>query len=320
MKITVYQPKVSRVGGSIKTILAFADTFKELGHEVKISTNINNPKLGGFAKVIQFYDLKNINICDFSYDIHQDSDFIFTHSGKARPESNFKTNLPVIYWCVRYKPEIKYLDLWTNSKTTNEKLGGDLKVIYPPHIYSLFHKYSNQEKIFDICSIIRLDGRKNKKGHGELFEIANKLQDKKIAVIIGNNHNDSFPMPTNNIKFFQNLNKEQLAEILGRSKSFLLTSDKESASLSIYEALNSGCWVFGKDVGAIKEQIGPCGYIYGNIDILINRIKDFLYKYDNVVGYRNNMVNQCMLQGWQFDKEFQIEKIKKLLKEIEQKL
>ncbi|MFW6014974.1 MAG: hypothetical protein ACOCRK_00890 [bacterium] len=36
MKICVVQPDLSRIGGSISTIMSFADCFKEIGHDVKI--------------------------------------------------------------------------------------------------------------------------------------------------------------------------------------------------------------------------------------------------------------------------------------------
>lgn len=318
MKITVYQPEVSRIGGSIKTILVFADTFKEFGHIVKITTSSNySPKIGDINDVIKFYGLKNISFDDFNFEIEQDSDFILTHSSRGRPEANFNPGVPVIYWCVRYRPESNYLDLWTNSNTTNEKLGGGLRVVYPPHDYSIFRKYSKQNKIYDICSVIRLDGEKKKKGYDELCEIANKLK-KRMIVVIGDTNFKAIPaLKCDTIK---NLNKEELAQILGQSKIFLLTSDKESASLSIYEALNSGCFVIGKEVGAIREQTNNCSYIYNGVNDLIDFLSNFLYSYDNKANYKQDISSKCILQGWEFDKEHQIERLKGVLKEIECKL
>jgi glycosyltransferase involved in cell wall biosynthesis len=79
-----------------------------------------------------------------------------------------------------------------------------------------------------------------------------------------------------NVPFVVNQSREQIAKILGQSKTFFFPSYNESCPLVIYEALNSGCNIVSRDVGATVEQLGNEGHIFINDNQCINLLEKSL--------------------------------------------
>ena len=87
MKILVLEWDISRFSGRMATIVRFADTFKELGHEVRVVSNWFHSEIRNKEEMFSYHDIKALSPSDFSWNLErhytafpkewQDYDFIF---------------------------------------------------------------------------------------------------------------------------------------------------------------------------------------------------------------------------------------------------
>jgi len=281
MKICVIQPDVTRIGGSISTTLQFADCFKELGHDVKIHSTFKNRFPNKLIKnkkdVIDFYNCKYLKYNDIIWDTNISNkgyDVCFTR-GQLYKLTN---GIPSIIWLIVNSDitNSNNVTYWTNSNTTlsklNENIQRNTQVVYPPHNYSVFRNSCVDYNEYDIVSVLRGNDFYDKGIH--IYANAVKQLDcKSLLITTAPRDNDFKKIQDLNIPFVLNQTREQVAHILGKSKIFFFPSFNESCPLVIYEALNSGCNIVSRDVGAVKEQLGNVGHIFEQdqyIDILNN--------------------------------------------------
>ncbi|MFW6014973.1 MAG: glycosyltransferase [bacterium] len=115
-----------------------------------------------------------------------------------------------------------------------------------------------------------------------------------------------------NIPFVTNISREDVAKILGKSKVFFFPSIYESCPLVIYEALNAGCTIVSRNVGAVKEQLDGHGYIFDNNGQILKKLNK---AFTNPLDY-----DKIIDRGIKFDRINQISKIEKELKIVEGRL
>lgn len=274
MNICVIQPDVTRIGGSISTILQFADCFKELGHNVKVHSTFKNRFPNKLIKdqkdVISFYNCKFLEYDDFIWDmdiLNKEYDLCFTR-GQLYKLTN---GIPSIIWLIISSeiPKGNNITFWTNSNTTLSKLSKTIhnrtEVIYPPHNYSIFRNNCMDYNEYDIVSILRGNDFYDKGIH-IYADIIKKLNCKSLLITTAPRDSDLSRIKDLNIPYVLNQTREQVAQILGKSKIFFFPSLYESCPLVIYEALNSGCNIVSRDVGAVKEQLGSVGRTFKKDD------------------------------------------------------
>ncbi|RKY40398.1 MAG: hypothetical protein DRP85_08655, partial [Candidatus Makaraimicrobium thalassicum] len=187
MKILVAQPDCSRIGGSISTVLTFADFFKSQGHKVTVVSSWGGVKQ--WREILKpgdvpfFYGLKYLKPTDFRWDWlppREPYDIVFTR-GFYR---NFSMRTPTVIWCVipqecpHVSPHV--VEYWTNSTTTKESLVPKAHVVIPPHDYSDFRV--KREKDLDVVAVVRGNELAVKGGH--LFaRVVKELKLKKALLI-----------------------------------------------------------------------------------------------------------------------------------------
>ena len=281
MRILVAQPDCSRIGGSISTILTFADFFKSQGHRVTVVSSWGGVKQ--WSEILKpdnvpfFYGLKYLKPSDFRWDWLppvEPYDIVFTR-GFYR---NFSTGTPTVIWCVipqecpHVSPHV--VEYWTNSNITKENLVPKAYVVIPPHDYSDFRV--KREKDLDVVAVVRGNELAVKGGH--LFaRVVKELKLKKARLITTiSSKAELSEVQRLGVPFVYNLPRPTVAEYLTRAKVFVLPSYRESCPLTIYEALNSRCVIVARDVGAVKEQLGDLGFVFKDDSELLGMLKTAL--------------------------------------------
>ena len=262
MKILVYQPRIFRIGGSICTMLTFADFFKSLEHDVDVYyDSILDSQIEDIPNLLEFYNLKFLNEDNFKSDINEkDYDLLFTRAFYAH-----KFKIPAIVWCIisGFRISSNIIEYWANSNTTKKKLSVPSLVMIPPHDYSIFRPSNlNIKRDIDVLTVIRTNEFKDKGGF-DFVEIHKKYPNSLMVTTVSNQRDLEF-LKNLNIKFVYNLSRIEVAKYMKRSKVFVLASYRESCPLVIYEALNAGCIIVSRDVGCVKEQLGSLGFICSN--------------------------------------------------------
>lgn len=319
MKICVVQPDLSRIGGSISTIIAFADCFKELGHEVNVKSSFGErfPQnlIANKDKVINHYGCKFLTQSDITWDlkilekIWTNADICFTRGFDSFPTKDFRS----ISWIVipkELKKNSNIIYYWTNSKTTKNKFGefkNKTRIVVPPHDYSLFRENISLHKEWDVTSILRGNDFKLK-GLQTYADTIKKIGCKSLLITTSTSNDDLKRIKSLGVPFVLNQTKQQVAEILGQSNIFFFPSYYESCPLVIYEALNAGCTIVSRNVGAVKEQLKENGYIFNNDSQCIEALE---YGLNNLL-YKHDLIDR----GLKFDRINQLQNIKNRLKEV----
>ena len=287
MRICVLQPDVTRIGGSISTTLQFADCFKELGHDVKVHTTFKNrlpiKLINNREEVLNFYNCNNLEYSDLVWDdgiTNKQYDLCFTR-GQLH---GLTDNIPTILWMIvgsDTKHSDNIVQYWTNSNTTksglHKSIQNKLKVVYPPHDYSIFRNYIKNDKEYDVVSILRGNDF-NDKGIPLYAQTVKKLNCSSMLITTAPRSSDLKKIESLGIPYVLNQTREQVAEILGKSKTFFFPSYYESCPLVIYEALNAGCNIVSRNVGAVKEQLNGLGRLFNKDKWCFNILKEELDK------------------------------------------
>ena len=331
MNILVLEWDISRFSGRMASMMRFADAFKELGHHVRVCSNWTGAEIKEKKDLFHYHQVKELVLEDFSWDLQRnysffppawkDFDFIFCPYVSYGHLSELPGGKPTVCWWIskQHGWSSKTLEFWTNSQTTLKMLAErygmpNIHVIIPPYDYSLFRREALnwESRPIDIAYACRIDEDKN---IGEFIETVNEYHLKGIllfliktsvefdtALKIRNEHG---------IPFAFNLDKEDLSSILGKTKIYFHPSKVESCSIAIYEAMNAGCYVVARDVGAAREQIGmDAGEVYGGggAEIVHSRLQN---------GF---VIDESLKRGLRFGKATVMPSIARRLEEIERRL
>lgn len=149
------------------------------------------------------------------------------------------------------------------------------KIFYPKEYKHLIKKHAlKDEKI-----ILHVTANFNSeiKGGKYIIELAEKLKEDNIKIIIIGNTDKKIKLPTNIIDVGRVENQEELAEYYSLADLSVITSKRETFSMVCAESLSCGTPVVGFKAGA-PEQIALSKYSefvdYGEVEQLLNVVKD----------------------------------------------
>lgn len=326
MKILVFQPDVSRIGGSIATILTFAECFKELGHEVKVLSSWQDKFERSLVKtkedLIPFYGFKNLTLNDFDFSWNFNRIKVSTHFEKCDImfTRGFTTNphmkKPSIVWTIlpRELPHTLKIgnlkQVWTNSKTSYDDLGyPDARIVVPPHDYLYFRKQAKDfdKRKYDVVSVLRAN-EYHAKGIDIFEKVAKSGKYKCLLITTINGKETEKQVKSLGVPYVANISRRECAEILGDSRVVFHPSRAESCPLVIYEGLNAGCNIVTRNVGAVKEQLGGFGRVFEK------DTDPYMKLIDKALREKN--VTDRIFQGATFDKTTWIGRIERILHEL----
>jgi len=333
MKIAVcdIQPPSFAVGGQQIEILNYAETFIEIGHDVDIYFNDTvGPRLPELLAKTRIEEIHLMSTLDWGYDLYF-SGYTFL---------KFKQDYPVISWWIDpyvlpggifgegawptpYEAYPGLVDVWALSETmrkglkAHREVNGAIRVFPAPLDYSLFRAAARpwDERDYDICFV----GRDHSIKRPWIFErMVHELNLKGVAIVPELNP----AWPHDHADWLLDPSRKKIAEIMGRSKIFFLPSREECAPLTIYEALNAGCYPIVNDVGSVREQLRSYGEVYFvPVDHTYydwNKVKAII----NLVlkGSPPATVEEIVAWGEHFDRKVTASRIKQRLQQIEEKL
>lgn len=301
MKIGVLEWDVSALGGRQRTMLAFADFFVELGHEVTVYTDFYNPApaTGWTAKsFLNWFPFQSLRYDHFQWcgltrekwtvpeSMKQLDVLLVSYGGWGYLQGQLP-DTRVIAWVIH--PAQRRHDCcreyWTNSETTRRRLRASSRwmrakphVIRPPHDYSMFRSCNRppDQRIIDVAivgsalwakGLVKAAALIRKQGLRAvtLASCWKAAEGENQAVIEGVLRAQAGSKQE--VVLLTNQPVAAVAPLLGMSKVYLSMSDAESCSLSIYEALSAGCIVVARKVGAAMEQLqGGFGHAVFNRD------------------------------------------------------
>lgn len=140
-----------------------------------------------------------------------------------------------------------------DTKTVVVPNGIELDVFYPRTNFERIEKYQipyEKKVILGVASIWE-----ERKGLGVFINLAKKLEENYVIVLVGLNHKQKEKMLPNMIGIERTENKEELAEIYSRADVFVNPSEEESFSLVTIEAMACGTPVVALDSSAVKELV-----------------------------------------------------------------
>lgn len=153
-----------------------------------------------------------------------------------------------------------------DTKTVVVSNGIDFDVFYPRETIEAVRKYNipqNKKMILGVASIWE-----ERKGLGTFINLARKLPDNYVIVLVGLNKRQVKQMLPNMIGIERTENKNELAELYSRADVFLNPSEEESFSLVTIEAMACGTPVVALDSSAVKELVnGKNGVVLHEPDI-----------------------------------------------------
>ena len=326
MRINVLEYNLGMPAGRQQTMVAFADTFKQLGHEVKVYSNF----FGNFerSKILDWYLTSNLSIENFNF-----SHRISRNDPEGMPIREWSNGdlllipypgyswigkhvgCPIVTWYIAqpsfWWPE-HISQVWTNSYTQRKRLKiPAAEVVYAPHDYSAFRQDALpfEDRKIDVLVVTPITKRREKSKviFPQVLELEKlrKMGLEVLGIFLASERElgliKKLPFPK-----YVNVKRRHVAGFMKASKVLLHPSPLESCSLVVFESLNSGCYPVVREAGACREQLGDVGYVY----------KDFKEAEEEIVrvleeGYD---IDKSIKQGVKFDRKNTIRKIEGLLK------
>ena len=285
MVIGVLEWDVASLGGRQRTMLAFADYFKELGHRVRFISNCSSPPKSLLAQT----DLRFLTPADFQVteltrnyrpgeklpDAFDGLDVLLCSYGGWSYLAPMLPETRVICWVIHPDQArlADRLEVWTNSQTTAARLAGSEQwrdaapvVLYPPHSYAEFRRdpipwVDRRLSVLAVGSLLR----------AKRLDLVAQLSDNRSwwnVTIVGATWDaaeqenrevlkDIYRTPASH-RLRIDVTSSEVADLMRSAKVFCLPSEAESAPLCIYEALNAGCSIVARRVGAVEEQLRGC--------------------------------------------------------------
>jgi glycosyltransferase involved in cell wall biosynthesis len=302
MRIGVLEWNVASLGGRMRTMLCFADFFKAEGHDVTFYSNFLEARAG--------YTQENL-LEQCAFNTLAPSDFVWLELKRSMLASDvpaawhaldlllvpyggygyLQDLLPtvrVVCWVIHpaQARSLSTHEIWTNSVTTRDRLlqstrwcdvGPFLHVVVPPHDYSIFRAAARPwaSRQYDAIAVgSLLDAKKL-----GLFDVV-CAQLGLRSVIVGKTwaaaeeENKRVYQTLSYSDLYMNISTQRVADLLGNSKICILPSEAESCPLIVYEALNAGCNILARNVGAVTEQLADCGRVFDDDARLVSFVAD----------------------------------------------
>jgi glycosyltransferase involved in cell wall biosynthesis len=300
MRIGIVEWNVGCGGGRHSTMMAFADCLFEMGHDVNVFSQIDTDP----QKILETYGCRCLpygklydtplkrRYCrpaEVPTGLHLQDLVMVSYGGFGHLQGHL--SMPVVAWVIhpdqaRNRACTRY---WTNSETTRGRLletgrwmDAKIEVVVPPHDYSVFRDRSRryQDRKYDVAVVGSAMPSKRLVEAVKLAITAGR----KVAVVVKTCQTSRTPRDTQqgiieslmllDCDTLLNLNRGEVASVLGNSKLYFSLSDDESCSLVIYEAMNAGCVPIVYDVGAAKEQVSNLGIAFSSSAEALDLLKD----------------------------------------------
>ena len=281
MVIGVLEWDVASLGGRQRTMLAFADYFKEVGHEVRLISNATaSPSNILNQTYLECLSEEDFHVCPLKrrFDVADQLpealkglDVLLCSYGGWGHLAPLLPETRVICWVI-HPDQARQADteVWTNSHTTAERLLSarqwrDSKpvVIYPPHSYKGFRETpvpweKRKIAVLAVGSLLRakrLDmvAKVSERVPGRTMIVA-----KSWPAARAENSEVATGLYGTRAELVFDARSGWVASVMRDAKVFCLPSEAESAPLCIYEALNAGCSIVARRVGAVEEQLRGC--------------------------------------------------------------
>jgi len=301
MKIGVLEWNVAALGGRQRTMLAFADYFLELGHEVHFYSNFSDPDpsytLNTFLAWHHLPYLTPNHVHGLPLQRRylgpdvppewQELDVLLVSYGGFGHLQRFLPGVRVVTWVIHpaQARSSQVQNIWTNSETTKQRLwaseiwaGAPIRVVLPPHSYEPFRRagrpWANRRR--DVVAVGSYLWNKGLVEFSDMVEMLG-LEGLIVGATWGAAREENEAvlsrLSEGPCQLERNLPIQEVARFLGGSRCLVSMSKAESASLVYYEAMNAGCRVFTLNVGAAAEQMGNVGTICPSVETLVEQVR-----------------------------------------------
>lgn len=124
----------------------------------------------------------------------------------------------------------------------------------------------------------------NLKGGRFIIELAKRLSDKRVKIIVAANYGDGSNLPDNVVYIGRTCSQKELADLYRDSNLTVITSSSETFGMPVAESLCCGTPVVGFKAGG-PESITIPAYssfvTYGNVDALEDTVLSFINRVDD---------------------------------------
>ena len=313
MKIGVIEWNVGALGGRQRTMLAFADYFLELGHDVRVYTDFSEPPTEEYnaQTFLSWYntthlEYRHISFCQLQrrYPNRESLppswaklDVLLVPYGGYGYLQAMLPGVRVITWVI-HPDQARFRcaqEVWTNSHTTVARLEASPtwadckpKIVIPPHDYSAFRGWSMpaQRPLDAVCvgSMLKAKGLLEFADVCRFLDLRGAIISSTWAAAEKENEEVLRELALRGVRpdrlsepgrvsLRLNIPTKEVAQILGMSKLLVSFSRAESCPLTIYEAMNAGTIPVTRDVGAIREQTGGVGFTFRHDNEALDTIK-----------------------------------------------
>lgn len=345
LKICLIEFDLSSFGGRhIEFVDGFMDTFKKLGHTVKIMGYWNNKLLQSkeelVAKSMSKLDVNDIIIKDLSelgwrgspspsvVEFLNKQDFILSVAHHSRLWRYI--NVPIVYWIIA-KPTLNIMlnlglpnpntYIWTETQHQQEEIRiPNARVMHTPLDYSMFRRKAKSWKRRKIDLLLVTGVTKWKvnkyildKELKYIDRVSKKMGLKTVGLFTCRKDRQYEWDIINNLSFETHINisRREVPKFMGNAKIFFHPSPLECAALVHYEALNAGCYPIVRAAGSAEEQLGNVGIIFNELPNMgfWQWLKEDILLMDYDLKWSQR-------QGMKFDRRTNMRRLEKLIREV----
>lgn len=314
MRVGVVEVDIARLGGRQRTMLAFAACLTAQGHDVRVfsappgsCSNASSEEVVRLAAGLAHTNFVWGNPTAITPKQTADLDVLLV-SLPYLGHLQAQVGKPVICWAIHpdQRPVADTV-FWTNSYTTLRRLqarpywrGQSIDVVIPPHDYQLFREAQKawHARKYDVVTV---GGLLRAKGLVEFDRLCASLDLKSLIVGARRRaflrESEEVLAQLTHSDIVVDAPRREVAQLLGDARVYLCLSYAESCPLVIYEALNAGCNVVSRAVGAVEEQVGGYGRVFTAEAYAALDVERALLAPDGGVS-RGFMFDQQQVAGW----------------------
>lgn len=347
LKICLIEFDLSSFGGRhIEFVDGFFDTFKQLGHDVKIAGCWTNKLLQSKEELIEKSMSNVLTVDDIiiktqaelgwhtnpskSFIEYLNScDVVMSVAHHSRLWWNVTT--PLIYWIIAQPTSQiklnfgrlpnKHIQVWTESYHQRAETNiPSAKVVYAPLDYSMFRRSSQPWNKRDIDILLvtgitkwKIDKYILSRELKYIDEISKKTGLRVVGLFTCRKERKYEWDIVNRLSFetHVNISRREVPKFMGNSKLFFHPSPIECTPLVHFEALNSGCYPIVRLAGSVREQLGNVGIIWTDLP----NMGFWKWIKTDILPMKYN-VGWSIRQGKKFDRKATLNTLKKQLQEV----
>lgn len=178
------------------------------------------------------------------------------------------------------------VDAWITDSKANQEILPHINVIPFGVESDLFNGDYSEKRKNTVSWVSRLADNKRV---GKVLLLARCLPEFEFNIVCAlntdesrKNYSEMMENASPNVSFYANLDREEVANVLRFSQYFIITSETESLSVSMMEAMMCGCTPIVPDIGDLARVLnhGVDGYVYDgemDIDALADEVKQYKF-------------------------------------------